>query len=252
MTKNAISSSPNKTPIPLMEIDNLVRRVGGLVAVNEVSFCVGVGEIVGLIGPNGAGKTTLFNIISGHLKSDSGVLRFNGMDITNMRASKCARMGIGRTFQIVKPLATLTVHENVTVGALLNNHSKTARDKAAHIIERVGMSDLMDKLSGSLTLESRKRLELARALSIEPKIILLDEILAGLNASEIEESIHLIRSLAVTDNLAVILIEHNLHAIMSLAHKIVVLDYGVKIAQNVPDLVVRDPKVVAAYLGSDD
>ena len=169
-----------------------------------------------------------------------------------MRASKCARMGIGRTFQIVKPLATLTVHENVTVGALLNNHSKTARDKAAHIIERVGMSDLMDKLSGSLTLESRKRLELARALSIEPKIILLDEILAGLNASEIEESIHLIRSLAVTDNLAVILIEHNLHAIMSLAHKIVVLDYGVKIAQNVPDLVVRDPKVVAAYLGSDD
>ena len=252
MTKNAISSSPNKTPIPLMEIDNLVRRFGGLVAVNEVSFCVGVGEIVGLIGPNGAGKTTLFNIISGHLISDSGVLRFNGMDITNMRDSKCARMGIGRTFQIVKPLATLTVHENVTVGALLNNHSKTARDKAAHIIERVGMSDLMDKLSGSLTLESRKRLELARALSIEPKIILLDEILAGLNASEIEESIHLIGSLAVPDNLAVILIEHNLHAIMSLAHKIVVLDYGVKIAQNVPDLVVRDPKVVAAYLGSDD
>ena len=236
----------------LISISDVCKSFGGIVVADHISIEIHRGEILGLIGPNGAGKTTLFNIISGHLKSDSGVLRFNGMDITNMRASKCARMGIGRTFQIVKPLATLTVHENVTVGALLNNHSKTARDKAAHIIERVGMSDLMDKLSGSLTLESRKRLELARALSIEPKIILLDEILAGLNASEIEESIHLIRSLAVTDNLAVILIEHNLHAIMSLAHKIVVLDYGVKIAQNVPDLVVRDPKVVAAYLGSDD
>jgi branched-chain amino acid transport system ATP-binding protein len=138
------------------------------------------------------------------------------------------------------------------VGSLLNNSLKVAREKAAHIVERVGMGSLMHRLSGSLTLESRKRLELARALSVEPKIILLDEILAGLNASEVEESIHLIRNFAQEDNLAVIMIEHNLHAVMSLAQKIVVLDYGIKIAQDVPEVIVRDPKVVAAYLGSDD
>jgi len=252
MTANSVLSKNLGNKMPLMQIDNLVRRFGGLVAVNQVSFDVHSGEIVGLIGPNGAGKTTLFNIISGHLKADSGRLIFDGMDITNARAAKCARVGIGRTFQIVKPLTTLTVHENVMVGSLLNNSLKVAREKAAHIVERVGMGPLMDRLSGSLTLESRKRLELARALSVEPKIILLDEILAGLNASEVEESIHLIRNFAQEDNLAVIMIEHNLHAVMSLAQKIVVLDYGIKIAQDVPEVIVRDPKVVAAYLGSDD
>ena len=237
---------------PLMRIVQLVRRFGGLVAVNQVSFDVHPGEIVGLIGPNGAGKTTLFNIISGHLKSDSGQLLFDGVDLTHARAPRCARAGIGRTFQIVKPLTTLTVLENVMVGALLKNSAAVAREKAARIVERVGMADLMHRLSGSLTLESRKRLELARALSVEPKIILLDEILAGLNPSEVEQSIHLIRDLAQTDGLAVIMIEHNLHAVMSLAGQIVVLDYGVKIAHDVPEAVVRDPKVIAAYLGSDD
>jgi len=237
---------------PLMRIVQLVRRFGGLVAVNQVSFDVHPGEIVGLIGPNGAGKTTLFNIISGHLKSDSGQLLFDGVDLTDARAPRCARAGIGRTFQIVKPLTTLPVLENVMVGALLKNSAAVAREKAARIVERVGMADLMHRLSGSLTLESRKRLELARALSVEPKIILLDEILAGLNPSEVEQSIHLIRDLAQTDGLAVIMIEHNLHAVMSLAEQIVVLDYGVKITHDVPEAVVRDPKVIAAYRGSDD
>ena len=252
MTTTSSLANHTDAAIPLMQIDNLVRRFGGLVAVNQVSFDVHAGEIVGLIGPNGAGKTTLFNIISGHLKADAGRLIFDGLDITHARAAQCARVGIGRPFQIVKPLTTLTVHENVMVGALLNNSRKVASEKAAHIVERVGMGPLMHRLSGSLTLESRKRLELARALSVEPKIILLDEILAGLNASEIEESIHLIRNFAQDDKLAVIMIEHNLHAVMSLAQKIVVLDYGVKIAQDVPEVIVRDPKVVAAYLGSDD
>lgn len=236
----------------LLRASGLVRRFGGLVAVNEVSLDVADREIVGLIGPNGAGKTSLFNMLSGQLGPDSGSVSFGGQDITGASASVCARVGIGRTFQIVKPLVSLTVHENVTVGALLNHPLAAAREKAAEIVDRVGMHALLDQQAGSLTLESRKRLELARALSIEPRMLLLDEILAGLNASEINESIHLIRSFAHQDGLAVIMIEHNLHAVMSLADKVVVLDYGRKIAEGKPEVVVRDPAVVAAYLGSDD
>lgn len=248
-----IQALPNaENGAELLRADGVVRRFGALVAVNEVSLTVSDREIVGLIGPNGAGKTSLFNILSGQLKPDSGTVSFAGRDITGASAATCARAGIGRTFQIVKPLTSLTVHENVMVGALLHHPLEIAREKAAAIVKRVGMGPLLNQPSGSLTLESRKRLELARALSIEPKILLLDEILAGLNASEINESIHLIRSFAREDGLAVIMIEHNLHAVMSLADKVVVLDYGRKIAEGKPEAVVRDPAVVAAYLGSDD
>ncbi len=237
---------------PLMSIVGLTRRFGGLVAVNAVSFDVAPGEIVGLIGPNGAGKTTLFEIISGHLAPDGGQVRFDGKDITRARAPRCAALGIGRTFQIVKPLTTLTVHENVMVGTLLHHQRRDAARLARDIVERVGMGALIDRTAGSLTLESRKRLELARALSIEPKMLLLDEILAGLNASEVNASLELIRGFARDDGLAVVMIEHILHAVMSLADRVVVLDHGQKIADDVPQKVVRNPLVIAAYLGTDD
>jgi branched-chain amino acid transport system ATP-binding protein len=248
----ASTTAAGSAPAQILRVDHISRRFGGLLAVDDVSFDVAAGEIVGLIGPNGAGKTTVFDIVSGHIAPHSGKVILDGRDVTNMPAARCARAGIGRTFQLVKPLSSLTVHENVMVGALFHYRTAEARERAAQIVHRVGMADLMDQSAHSLTLESRKRLELARALSINPRVLLLDEILAGLNATEVNDSLELISEFARTDGLGVIMIEHILHAVMSLADNVVVLDYGRKIAEGKPDEVVRHPKVVSAYLGSDD
>lgn len=245
------ASGPMTENQPLLILEKLVKHFGGVAAVQDVSFSVSAGEIVGLIGPNGAGKTTLFNLIGGSIQPDLGKVYFAGQDITGFKAPAVARVGIGRTFQVVKPLATLTVLENVVVGSLLRNDRLNAYKKAGEVIRLVGLEGLRDQVAGNLTLESRKRLELARALATEPKLLLLDEIIAGLTHTEVKESLGMIRKFA-TQGLGIIIIEHILQAVMSLANKVVVLDYGKKIAEGPPEEVVHNPLVIEAYLGSEE
>jgi branched-chain amino acid transport system ATP-binding protein len=234
---------------PLLEVDRVTHRFGGLLAVNCASLTAPEGRITALIGPNGAGKTTLFSIISGFLKASEGNVRYAGEDITGEPAHRLARRGIARTFQIVQPFAGLSVRENILVGAHLHHRARDMALAAAEQIGRgVGLNDLLDQPADTLTVAGRKRLELARALAIEPKLLLLDEVLAGLNPSEIRDIVPVIRGLC-SRGTTIVMIEHVMQAVMSLAEHVFVLAEGSVISQGTPAQVAADPVVIEAYLG---
>ena len=234
---------------PLLRVERVFKRFGGLLAVDNVSLAVEAGRITALIGPNGAGKTTLFSIISGFLPPSEGRVFHRGADITGMPPHLLARRGIVRTFQIVQPFAGLTVHENITIGAHLSRRSRAeALAAAAEVASTVGLGDFLDRPAASLTVAGRKRMEVARALAAEPELLLLDEVLAGLNPTEVATMVPIIRCIAESD-VTILMIEHVMQAVMSLAEHVFVLAGGRIIAEGLPQVVVGDPRVVEAYLG---
>jgi branched-chain amino acid transport system ATP-binding protein len=233
----------------LLSVEGVSRRFGGLLAVNAASLSAPAARITALIGPNGAGKTTLFAVISGFLKPSAGRVRYAGDDITGEPPHRLARRGIARTFQIVQPFAGLTVRDNILVGAHLRHRARTdALAVAEKVAEEIGLGDSLDRPAHTLTVAGRKRLELARALATEPKLLLLDEVLAGLNPSEIRDIVPVIRSLSAR-GIAIVMIEHVMQAVMSLAEHIFVLAEGRIIAEGSPAEVADNPAVVEAYLG---
>ncbi len=233
----------------MLEIEGLTKAFGGLIAVTDVALTVPEGKIISLIGPNGAGKTTLFAIVSGFLKPDRGQVRFLGDEITGLTPHAICRRGLVRTFQVVQPFANLTVRDNIAVGA--QNRLRRRRDaleRAAEIAERLGMSGQLDQMAGALTVAGRKRLELARALATGPQMLLLDEVMAGLNAIEIDEIAGVIRDIRAS-GITIFLIEHVMQAVMSLSDYTFVLNNGAIISQGRPDQVAADAVVIEAYLG---
>jgi branched-chain amino acid transport system ATP-binding protein len=235
----------------LLDVVGLGKKFGGLQAVQDLNLKVSEGEILGLIGPNGAGKSTVFNLINGVYPPDTGRIVFEGQDITGEPPYRVARHGLARAHQIVQPLVGLTVLDNCTVGACFGRENlplNKAREVAREVAEGVGLGDRLDMLAGSLTTAGKKRLELARALAARPRLLLLDEVLAGLNPTETELMIETVRRIR-DSGIAILMIEHIMRAVMSLSDRIVVIDLGRQLAEGSPQQVANDPDVIKAYLG---
>ncbi len=235
----------------LLSVRNVSKRFGGLQALTDVSFDLPEGQILGLIGPNGAGKTTLFNIINGVYKPDEGRISFMEQDVTRAKSYDLAHMGIARAHQIVRPLNELTVRENVMVGACfgrLNQGLEDAAHTADEVLGFVGLASRASLLARTLNVAEKKRLEMARALAARPYLLLLDEVLAGLNPSEVGRMIQTVRDIR-QQGVTIIMIEHVMKAMMNISDRIIVLDYGRQIAEGTPDEIARDPRVIEAYLG---
>jgi ABC-type branched-subunit amino acid transport system ATPase component len=235
---------------PPLHLEGVTKRFGGLVAVGDVSFDVNEGEILFLIGPNGAGKTTLFNLVTGFLRPDRGELSFYGASLRGKAPHQATRMGIGRTFQIVKPLGNLTVLENVMLGAFLHDAGASrAREHARECVRLLGLGDRENQLASGIPLAARKLLEIARALATRPKLLLLDEVMAGLNPAESSMVVETLKRLPERGVTTIGGVEHIMRVVMALATRVVVLDHGKKLAEGAPEEVTRDPRVVEAYLG---
>ncbi|RED35214.1 amino acid/amide ABC transporter ATP-binding protein 1 (HAAT family) [Rhodopseudomonas thermotolerans] len=234
--------------MPLLEVDNISKRFGGLLALNDVSFGVEQGEILGIIGPNGAGKTTLFGVVSGFMPPSSGDVRFDGQRITGISPDRLTRRGLVRSFQIVQTFADMTTLDVVTTAALTRRPLRDAIDYAAEVLTRVGLGAKLDETPATLSLQDKKLLEVAKCVATDPQCILLDEVMAGLTMAETEAPMAIIRDLN-RSGVTIVMVEHVMPVIMRMATRMVVINFGEKIAEGTPDEIIKDRKVIDAYFG---